>query len=299
MSDEHYTCAGCGAELTPEDEECPKCGRLNIHSAVHRLGSKYRPFITKMQSIMKARQVLLKQEGTRLSSKSNEKTGEIGKLRQSLQESERARFPTDSSGLAEEIERTAPSKGELLIHGRVHDEQLLGIASFASRDIHISLRDGNRKPIRGMTKVSSVDENGYFSITLTQDEKNLLSGHEPTLVVVDEGGDVLPQFESKPLPEISADMHAREINLDITYSSIDRVKEEQEEREVKQESKKVSGIGSVKAEKLADKGINQETLEPTSLGRLGKILGIGRREHRKKKEAAKARLTRRDDDKDE
>ncbi len=233
MPDESLTCAGCGKELTPGVKYCPKCRRLIVDRFLDRLGSGYHPELSDIRKPFRAQATLVEREESRVSKESERNSRRTRELLTHNQKHRMSEGRTSSIDQVEDIEITVPSKDEILIQGQVIDNRRLGLDSRATDGLYVALRDENLKSLPGMTKRSSIDENGYYSISVSYEDLETISRRKSwdlTLVVEDKQGKVVDEFETKRLSGISSEMLGNIITQRITLLTIEKLRHAQEER---------------------------------------------------------------------
>lgn len=114
------------------------------------------------------------------------------------------------------------SEDEILVDGRVTDDQYMGITKFAGKNTYVSLCDKELKPIPSISaKRYKTDASGYFTIKISKEDiKTLIEKKiEPKLLVECRKRRVMKEFVTPPLPKISEIPLVRRITINLSFTS--------------------------------------------------------------------------------
>lgn len=176
---------------------------------------KSQPELETFKRTIEAHKVLLDKEGRRLTRKDL-----IESLIKEYQlQLERIQETMQAMRLFQDfIFYERPPESAILIQGRIVDNKHLGIERYNGKQLYVSLRDKDMSEIGELSKSNSI---GYYHFQLSEEDLEMLKGKkidELYLVVVDDEGKILGEFQSVPISDISKIKLGSRIYKDIEWT---------------------------------------------------------------------------------
>lgn len=178
---------------------------------------KASPELESIKKSMRAKRKLMDEEGRQFTHEDiiEPLMEEYQQLLKRLQETVQALRLVQDSLLKR---RTPKSAIVIQIHGRVVDNHRLGIERYNGKQLHVSLRDKDMIKIGELSKSDSI---GYYHLQLSKEDLQFLKRKNIDnlyLVVVDEDGKILEDFQSDPISDVSKIPLGSSIYKDIEWT---------------------------------------------------------------------------------